>query len=511
MFFIVRSRFLADYQGREWPPSPARLFKAFVAVSRHGVPGARIADVDAALRWLEAQDAPILLAAGASESWPRLRRFVPNNSAIDPKTGEPEWPTRRASKEGEFIRGWRVEPPCEVAYAWLVDEHRREINVLQSIARRVPSLGKGEDFIVARAECTDDLPAGLIRYEPAVRSSTFTLEVPQSGCLTVCEEMFRQRAADPGWNRIHELPTMGTRLEPYAVHLERPESVRPPIAIFGLWAGGRRRPFDARLLRVPVGQCRHLLSVALGDAVSEMSSDAIEREGLLRTGQGLICGHAPNGGKIEGPHVAVAALPSVLGPYPDGRVRRLALIGFGCMDPTGFRLFETVVAHLHDRELIDDGKRTGIVLRRETDPGWLSLLTSAATEWESVSPVVLDRPEFMRKDWKELGYASRRRAALGGDPTAASELGRSLAARRENLIREALDRLGLGHVLDIQWTRAPWRTGLYPADQYRTNSYLRASPRLHIRVTLPSPVAGPLLVGRGRYVGLGLLRPTPQP
>ena len=72
---------------------------------------------------------------------------------------------------------------------------------------------------MACAECTDELPAGLVRYDPAAKGRGFTLEVPQQGCLSVCVEMFRRRAADPGWNRIHELPTTGTRLELYAAHV----------------------------------------------------------------------------------------------------------------------------------------------------------------------------------------------------------------------------------------------------------------------------------------------------
>ena len=309
------------------------------------------------------------------------------------------------------------------------------------------------------------------------------------------QEMFLQHAADPGWNRIHELPTMGTGLEVYEEPVEKPTRAGPPIAIFGIWTGGRRRPFDARLLRVPVGQCRHLLSTVLGEVISEFAGSVDRRAELLRMGQALICGHGPDGGKVEGPHVAVLALPSILGPYPDGRVRRLALEG--------------VVANLHGRELVDDGKGTGVVLRRETDAGWLALLTGEATEWESVTPMVLDRPEFVRKDWKGLGHADLRRAALAGDSRAALELGRSLATRRESLVREALDRMGLGHVCSVELTRAPWRAGMYPSVQYRANSYLKASPRFHVRVSFRESVRGPLVVGRGRYVGLGLLRPAP--
>jgi CRISPR-associated protein Csb2 len=509
MFFIVCARFLSDYQGREWPPSPARLFKAFIAVSRHGVPGADNTEIDDALRWLEGQSAPTVIAARASEAWPRLRRFVPNNSKVDPKTGEPEWPARRASKEGELIRGWRIDPPYEVVYAWPVTGRSRKLDIIQSVARRVPSLGKGEDFVVASGEYTHQLPAGHIRYEPAERNGGFTLEVPEAGCLSVCEEMFRRRAADPGWNRIHELPTMGTHLEPYAEFAEESERSKPPIAIFGIWAGGRRRSFDARILRVPVGQCRHLLSIALDEVVFDMTSDAQLRGELLSAGQALICGHGPSGGKVEGPHVAVLALPSILGPHPDGRVRRLALIGFGCAERIGSQLFEAVVSNLHDRELIDEGKGTGVVLRRETDAGWHFLLTQETTEWESVTPVVLDRPEFVRKEWKGMGHADRRRSARAGDSDAALELGRLLVERRDEIVREALGRLGLGQVSSIEVNRAPWRSGIYPASQYRMNSYLRSSPRFHIRISFRGPVPGPFVLGRGRYVGLGLFRPTP--
>lgn len=509
MFLVVRARFLAGYAGREWPPSPARLFKALVAVSRHGVPGAGRDDVDSALRWLERQNAPTVLASRTEPTSSSLRRFVPNNSEIDPKTGEREWPATRASKEPEDIRGWRIDPPGGVAYAWPVADGGRNMDLLRAVARRVPSLGKGEDFVVARAERVDELPGDLVRYDPAAEGSGFTLEVPQEGCLSVCEEMFKRRAADPGWNRIHELRTMGTRLEAYAAHVERLDHPSPPIAVFGIWAGPRRRSFDARLLRVPVGQCRHLLSTALSEAVSDMSSEPGRRDELLRLGQGLICGHSPTGGKLGGPHVAVLALPSVLGPYPDGRVRRLALVGFGCADATAAQLFEAVVARVHDREFVDEDRRTGVVLRRETDAEWMSLLSGRARDWESVTPVVLERPEFLRKDWERLGHATRRRDARAGDTRAAGELDHCLAARREELVRDAVGRLGVGEAVNIEVTRAPWRTGLHSASQYRVSGRLKASPRFHVRVSFKAFVSGPVVVGRGRYIGFGLLRPRP--
>lgn len=502
MYFVIRARFLAGYEGLEWPPSPARLFKALVAVSRHGVAGA-----DSALKWLEEQSAPKVLAVRATAARSRLRRFVPNNSEVDPQTGNAEWPATRASKEEEALHSWRIESPAEVAYAWTVAGPSAEADLITAITRRVPSLGKGEDFVIVQSEYADEFAPGLVRYIPGAGRDAFNLEVPNRGCLDICCELFRRRAADPGWNRIHELATMGTRLEAYAPDRREAGGVRPPIAMFGLWNRTSRRGFDARLLRIPVGQCRHLLATAAREAVAEMTADPPHWEELMRLGESVICGHVPNGGKYEGPHVAVVALPSVLGPHPDGKVRRLALVGFGCTDPTALELFETVATLLHDRELVDEGVATGIRLRRERDQDWLSLLTRPAAVWESITPVVLERPEFLRKDWERLGHLQRRQDARAGNDRAARELDRAIAQRRDELVRAAVDRLGIGEVLEVESSRAPWRAGAHVASQYRTSGYLRASPRFHVRVTFHTPVHGPILVGRGRYVGLGLLRP----
>jgi CRISPR-associated protein Csb2 len=513
MYFVVRVQFLAGYQGHEWPPSPARLFKALVAVSRQGAPGASSDEVDASLHWLERQSAPDVLAASAAEIRSRLLRFVPNNSAVDPKTGRPEWPATRASKEPEPVRAWQIDPPAEVVYVWPGVTCGRETDVLGAVARRVPSLGKGEDFVVVRSARVDAYPNpdGLIRYRPGAKVGEVSLEVPEGGCLDVCLEMFKRRAADPGWNRIHELPTMGTHLEHYELHGGVPAKPGPPVAVFGLWRGTRRRAFDARLLRVPVGQCRHLMSIALNEAVAEIARDPGERAELQQLGPGIICGHSATGGKYEGPHTAVVPLPSVLGPYPDGRVRRLALVGFGCTVQATKKLFEAVVALLHGRELLDGGQGTGVVLRKEEWSEGLSLLMGPATAWESVTPMVLDRPEFLRKEWESL--QSERRAVLATDldvdMKTAAAIETSLVSRREELVRAAIERFGAGEVLRVEVSRAPWRAGLYPASQYRATDYLRASPRFHIRVSFREPVRGPIVVGRGRYVGFGVLRPTP--
>jgi CRISPR-associated protein Csb2 len=514
MYFVVRVRFLADYSGREWPPSPARLFKALVAVSRHGVPGADRDTVDHALRWIErcsGLNPPLILAPQVRADRPRLRRFVPNNSMIDPKTGRPEWPATRASKEPEALRVWRIDSRFEVVYAWTLESSCPEAEVLAIAARAVPSLGRGEDFTVVTGECRVDIPRteGRQRYYPTASDADVMIEVPESGCLDVCLEMFDRRRRDPGWNKIHELPTMGTRLVAYVPHRTEAEMASPPIAVFALWRESRRYSIDARLLRVPAGQLRHLLSCIVDELVPALAQSPVGCEKDVRDLAGkVLLGHEPGGTRAEGPHVAIVPLPSVLGPYPDGRIRRIALIGFGCEQGEERNVFEVAMTLLHGRSLIDGGVDTGVRLRRETDDQWREMLLGLSEAWESITPVVLERRELTKAEGKHL-VQTRRRAAEG-DRTAGLQLRRlqaRLAARREELIRISLERvLGKVDVEELEVSRVPFRSGVHQASEYRTADHLASSPRFHVRIRFAAPVRGPLVVGRGRYVGLGVLR-----
>jgi CRISPR-associated protein Csb2 len=511
MYFVIRVRFLADYSGREWPPSPARLFKALVAVSRHGVPQAHRDTVDPALRWIEQHDPPLVLAPRAGAERARLQRFVPNNSAIDPKTGNPEWPDTRASKEAEPLHVWRIEGPAEVVYAWSIGFSCPEAQALAAVARSVPSLGRGEDFAVVHAECRPDIPVinGLEEYRPTTNGGGVTLEVPESGCLDVCLTLFEFRRKDPGWNRIHELPTMGTRLLGYALHVTASGASSPPIAVFGLWRERRRYSIDARLLRVTSGQLRHALSGIFDDLVLALSRrDAARANEVRERGSKVLLGHEAGGARAEGPHIAIVPLPSVFGPYPDGRIRRVALVGFGCERGTERAIFDLAASLLHGRSLLDGELDTGIELRRATDEQWKDLLLGPSQAWESVTPVILERRELTKEEGKRLAEMHRR--AAEGDPGAGLLLRRMqsrLRARREELVRVSLGRvLGKVKIEAVEMSRAPFRAGVHPANEYRTADHLASSPRFHMRVRFAAPVLGPLVVGRGRYVGLGLLR-----
>lgn len=94
----------------------------------------------------------------------------------------------------------------------------------------------------------------------------------------------------------------------------------------------------------------------------------------------------------------------------------------------------------------------------------------------------------------------------GGD--AQKALLEKLARRREALVRRALRHARLGDELTfaaaIETRETGFIAGVEKASRYTVPSYLAKFPRLHMRVTWPTRVSGPLCLGRGRFSGLGL-------
>ena len=118
-----------------------------------------------------------------------------------------------------------------------------------------------------------------------------------------------------------------------------------------------------------------------------------------------------------------------------------------------------------------------------------------AAVWSSVTPVALDRnPGDLRsRDPRALAQAT--------DETI-------------EIVCRACERIDLPRPRYVEvLPAAPWAGAVkarqfpsFPSDASRTQRVLT-----HVRLEFERPVAGPILLGAGRYVGLGLFRPeAPQ-
>lgn len=505
MPLAIRVQFLAGYSGREWPPSPARLFKALVSSARAGWAHSNRKAIDDSLRvleqqgWAEGTKLPEIVAPHAKQRPPRQRRFVPNNS----KNWPPERklnPEKGIDLEPEPMVGWDIEAPSTVWY-WWPNVEASHVPVIRDISRRVASVGKGEDFAVLDAIDAEP-PADAVRWQSA--SSGAKLEVPEAGCIAVCDAVFaRDRDELP-------LSAAGVQAVAYASNA-RAADREVPTFVLGLWRNGKRCSWDARLLRQVVGPVRHLLDEIRSEVVDVLAIDPSERALVRR----VLVGHDESDKPISEPHLAILPLPSVLGPYPDGRVRRIALADFGAGDkPTRRAIVETAQVLLHGRELLDNGRGTGIVLDTEPDGQWVRAITKRSRTWATVTPLVQQAKELTGDEWKRL-IEARRNAEQEPAKAAAREL--HLQKRRRELversIRQAIeDRQTIAdqraRIESIEIAPGGMLPGVHVATQYRANGYLGQTPKLHVRVTFDRDVIGPLAIGRGRHVGFGVLWPV---
>lgn len=501
MPLAIRVQFLAGYSGREWPPSPARLFKALVSSARAGWSHSNREAIDDSLRvlevqgWTEDTKLPEIVAPHALRRGVQQRRFVPNNSIT--------WPTLREGPEqriDDTLRRWDIEAPHTVWY-WWPNVEASHVSVIREVSRRVVSFGKGEDLAVLDATEVEP-PADGVRWQPS--ESGVSLEVPEPGCLAVCDAVF-----DRNLNEL-PLPAAGVRTVTYASDA-RDVDRRGPAFVLGLWRNGKRYSCDARLLRQLVGPVRHLLDEIRSDIVDVLARGPSERRAMDVLVRRVLIGHDESSKPIREPHLAILPLPSVLGPYPDGRVRRIALADFGGGDDaTRQAIVEMAQVLLHGRELFDNGRSTGIVLDTEPDGQWLRTITKRSRTWVTVTPLVQPAKELTADEWKRL-VAARCNAEQEPAKAAAREL--HLQERRRELIERSVRQAIASQdvrIESIEFGSEGALPGIHVASQYRANGYLSETPKLHVRLTFDRPIAGPIAIGRGRHVGFGVLWPLDE-
>ena len=83
--------------------------------------------------------------------------------------------------------------------------------------------------------------------------------------------------------------------------------------------------------------------------------------------------------------------------------------------------------------------------------------------------------------------------------------------KRERLLMDCLRHAGIdpSAVISIESRRAAWRPRgagmpMSPHSAYVRPNYLRGLPACHVRVTFKALQAGPLSLGAGRHIGLGV-------
>ena len=437
----------------EWPPHPGRLHAALVAAA-WALGGDEIDEGDLqALRWLEEQDPPGIACTSHAVERSAPIVYVPRNLSRAEVT----------DAHGRIRRGEGVG---------------RQIGRTD---RRFPTMVVGDDpvwFVWPNAKPSEEVRERLRRLVEAVQY----LGSSRSPVACSLAEASPQATHRPGaGGHTAALRTAGRGMTDQLI--AHRESEAPPglgsTVVYG------DEPVESEPATVPgafgpLVVLRRVAGFPLGIQHAGLIAERFRSAVLSRAGDeapSILHGHGRN------PHVAYLALPNVGHPYSEGAIMGVAAaVPADCTDD---ELREVVAAASGVNRL---AIHSGVVpwrlepVRgdgpRALDPAtWIG----PSRAWATATPVLLDRHPKPNR-------------------------GETL----EDVVRRSLEHVDLPGELvadaRIEISKAPFLHGAVPAGLHPAPSNRKAAG-FHLRVEFGQEVRGPLLVGRGRYLGIGLMKP----
>jgi CRISPR-associated protein Csb2 len=445
----------------EWPPSPMRLAQALVAGARTGYPGRAWSDARAHALGLLSERPPLIVGPEARRAT-RCTYFVPNNQSdvvLDRQerlTSKVAWPHRLLS--GETVHYvWAIEPGEEEAARCLCD-----------MAKCILCLGWGIDQVAASGRVLSEVEVGALpgrRWQPwrLQRTGSQGWRVPSGdfvGDLDGCYRSFLKRVDGQSYcpdrkptsfDVVHYVSSTALPPRAYAA-FELPEGVA----------------FRAENVAAVAAMLR---SLACRLAREDEGAHAFPGGAEV-----YVAGHVEQGTDETPPRFSYLPLPSIGHEHADGMIRRLLIA-----EPFGGEGVHAMWAQqrLRNGTLQDDrGNERGVLLDlwRHSSRRVVELYVRESQCWYSVTPVII--PGF--DDGEQM--------------------------KAERLFLKAVAQAGIP-IAAVDWValrKAPfWAGGAHPR-QYFVPEYMRHFSRWHVAIRFREPIPGPLSIGVGRHVGLGL-------
>jgi CRISPR-associated protein Csb2 len=503
LLITVRSHDGRYHGAGNWPPSPARLFQALVAGA--GLSGPLVLKkFEGALRWIEEREPPIIASPVMVEGQ-SFKNFVPNND-LDAKGGDAR--LIGSVRTVKPIRTRLFDADIAFLYAWTFgedEESERHAQVICTLTERLYQFGCPVDIAWAWGELLDNEEfdrrlsaySGLI-FRPSVCGSGRILACPQPGSLQSLKDRYEansrrflttgsgktarqifsqapkarfvQQAYDsPPTRRVYELRELSSN------------------ASFGVWPLGRASSLVVWLRNRAVDRLR--------EALPDQSAE-IERVLIGRKADGADSG--PTSLRVK-----IVPLPSIGHHHVDHGIRRLlvevpagcplraddvhwAFSGLDLVNPETGEVLDLILIASEDETML---QRYGLADR------------AASRVWRTVTPAVL--PES----------AKRRRI----DPTrmlieAKDGAERSLEqARSAAAVAQALRHAEvLTQPETIRVQREPFDAKGERAEAFAPGTRFQKERLWHIEISFNASMPGPLVIGDGRFLGLGVMAPVQQ-
>lgn len=434
----------------EWPPHPQRLFSALVAAYAELGLGA---EARAALEWLESLPPPSI-SADLSPSWRQVtEHFVPvNDEAVRSEKGKVDFrhPFERRNRQSRFFPAVVPRDPV-ITFQWDQASETTHQPALRTLVENLTYLGHSASPIRAclRGETVEPtlVPDDEGDYE---------LRTPGPGRLRRLEAVHQQRLVNEAMQ-----PPLG-QSTPYG-RPSQPHSVFSTQALVVSFAQGPKLSLDASL---PLMQ-------RLRDALLARLNERLPAS---------LCGHDTDGNPSRDPHLALIPLAFVDARHADGSLKGAALVLPRALEPSERRHLRAAIDEPWLLHLGSLGSISMQLLAAQPDDlqalQFTKWYASSATCWASVTPVVLDRHP------KKNG------------------------ATAEAIIAESCVRIGLPRPVEVRIGNTSVFKGAPPVHMFLGRSSRTAGrPMQHVLVRFAGNVRGPVLLGAGRFFGMGLCRP----
>jgi CRISPR-associated protein Csb2 len=454
----------------DWPPQPDRVFSALVAT--WAARGEQAAE-RAALEWLEKLDAPTVRASAiAARAVSTV--FVPPNDARGTQTQV--LPALRRRQERRFPAA--IPRDRTISYSWRnASINTSTFEALQALARDTSYLGHSASLVrcyfrdlTDQVECSNEQPSRLRVYPGRVAELQAAFN--------------RGERPSPG----EHTRSVADSLDPAAAHEPEPQSV------FGR---------DWLVFGDAGGECPDLRSAAVVTRAFRAAIMSGFDGGVVPE---IISGHTAEGQPSNTPHMAIFPLANLGWKWADGRLMGLAV----CLPRRTSvsereSLLRAVTAIIRAHGDVEHGE---VQLALAGAPSWRLVMQNepsvsslkpcrylrSATTWATATPIALDRhPKEKEHD------------ALQGEIC--------------SIIADACTRTGLRRpVMVVPDTHSAIR-GTFPARpsprsppwmRWAVAGALQGRVLTHATLVFDQEVQGPVVLGAGRYFGLGLCLPLDE-
>lgn len=469
----------------DWPPQPDRIFSALVA--SWGARGEHTIE-RAALEWLERQPAPEVTAA-RHKSRTSATAYVPPN---DPATGDIRiLPTRRRRQPRQFpavqLHSSTGEPHLRLT--WQAAAPPELLNALRALAHDTSYIGHSSSLV--RCIFREEMPCPAPNLAPVA-----TTAAPYRGRLSELENLYTRHVA-----------TADTTARPHPAPLiEQQLAAAPPLrtSVFGarwivLECADQNRP-DLRAAA--------LIGRAVRDALMSVWPEVIPQ---------WLSGHTSDGAPSRDPHLAVVPLGDV--GWNHSVTARQWCLGVACVLPraieTAWTTNETPEAYANNRML-----RAALHRLMHTDATGNAFVLRLGKMGEvGLRPVAV--PEAAKPSLRPARYTEAARVWSTVTPIALDRHTKTEHPREEaaEIIAESCTRIGLSgrvtvHVhkhAAISGAPAAWPVGGAPPwTGWARPGALGHRQLTHATLCFEDKVGGPVMLGAGRFFGLGLCLPLAQ-